>query len=83
MLKHQKKVETSSIFLNWSGNALIMGLPPQHRLPAQRWVDGINMRPNAAGTFIRHLAGNLVIQKVCLGFCRIHKNVDKKIFVKI
>ena len=43
--------------LNCCGNGLIRGVPPQHRMSAQRWADGINKWPNALGTFKRPLAG--------------------------
>ena len=39
------------------------------------------MWPNAVETFQRLLAG-AGIQKVCLGYSRIHKNVNKKYFFK-
>ena len=48
--------------LNCCGNGLIRGVPPQHRISAQRWVDGITMWPNAAGTFQRPLASVYVYQ---------------------
>ena len=43
--------------LNFCGNGLIRGVPPQHRMFAQRWADAINMWSNAVGTFKRPLAG--------------------------
>ena len=43
----------------WGGG----GGPLQHRLSAQRWADGINMWPNAVGTFKRPLAGAYVYKK--------------------
>ena len=48
-------------------------------MSAQRWADGINMWPNAVGTFNCPLG----MQIVCLGLGWIHRNVDKKIFKKI
>ena len=43
----------------WGGG----GGPLQHRLSAQRWADGINVWPNAVGTFKRPLAGVWVYKK--------------------
>ena len=51
-------------------------------MSAQRWADAINMWPNAVETFKRPLAGALVYKKVCLGYSRIHKSVNKKYFKK-
>ena len=66
-------VSSIAVALNYCGKRLIRGVPPQHRMSAQRWADGINMWPNAVGTFKRFLAGVQVYKKfvwVTVGFIK-------------
>ena len=66
--------------LNCSGNGLIRGVPPQHRLSAQRWADGMNMWPNVVRTFKRPLPGVYVYKKFVWVSVRLIKMWVKNIF---
>ena len=61
---------------------MIWGVPLQHPA-AQRWADGINMWPNAVGTFKRPLAGVYVYKKFVWVFNGFIKMLIKNIFLNI
>ena len=66
----------STLYKCYTHFLCLQGIHLQHRLSDQRLADSINMWPNAVGTLNRPLG----IQKNCLGFRWIHRNVDKKYF---
>ena len=53
----------------------------QHWLPAQRWADGINMWPNAVGTFSRPLVSVYVYKIFVWVLSRFIKMLIKNIFL--
>ena len=55
---------------------MIEGVPPQHRLSAQSWADGINLWSNAV-LAVNHPLGE---QTVCMGFSWIPINIAKNCY---